>query len=778
MESTASQDGKELYEFGPFRVDAGKEIVLRDGAPVPLTPKTFQILLVLIRHSKELVTKDDLMKAVWPDTFVEESNLTRSIFMLRKALGEDTQDRRYIVTVPGRGYRLTENARRVSDRELTFVAANRSRVQVQVQETRPWRWTLVGLGLLVSVAAGTFLFLRPRRPILTEKDTVVLADFTNSTGNPVFDGTLRQGLLVQLEQSPFLSMVPEEQIELTLRMMERKPDSRLTPDIAREVCQRTGSAADLEGSIARVGSEYLLTLRATNCANGASLASAEATARDENHVLEALGMTSASIRNNLGESLSSIQRFDTPLEQATTSSLEALKAFSSGIEVINTRGSDAAIPFFQHAIELDPKFALPYAYLGILENDILEPSRAVEYQRKAYEMRAQTSEVEKYSITATYEEDVTGNIQRAIDACQLWIQAYPRASHPHDLLAGPILPVIGQYDRAVTEASNAIRLNPDFSIYYVQRMLSLISLNRVEEAKMTYKQALQRKLSNPLLDIALYQIAFLDNDAAGMAQQVARTKGLPGFEHQLLNLESDTAAYSGRLHDARELSRHAIDSATAAGQTEAPLAYSATSGLREAWFGNQNEARRRVTHALRGTPSRDVLYLAALAFAYSGEVARAESIANELAKKFPDDTIVQFNFVPTLRAKIALDKGNTLEAIERLRAAVPYELGVSTHSPFNWTAVYPVFVRGEAYLAANKGSEAATEFQKILDHRGIVLNQPIGALAHLGLARAYALQHDTAKARAAYQDFLALWEHADPDIPVLKQARAEFARLK
>jgi serine/threonine protein kinase/tetratricopeptide (TPR) repeat protein len=638
-------------------------------------------------------------------------------------------------------------------------------------------WSLIAAAALAALTAASYFYFRPG-PKLTDKDTIVLADFTNRTSDSVFDGTLRQGLSVQLEQSPFLNIISDQQIQQTLRMMDKKPDAQLTSELGRELCLRTGSTVVLDGSIAQIGTQYLLTLKAVNCASGASLASTETTATDKNHVLEALGKVSTEIRNKLGESLSTVQKLDTPLEQATTPSLEALKAFSSGIKVINITGSDAAIPFFKHAIELDPKFALAYAYLGIMENDVLEPSKAVEYQRKAYELRERTSQVEKYSITATYEKEVTGNIEKAIEACQLWIQAYPRAYHPHDLLAGAILPNIGQYERAVNEANEATRLNPTFPVAYAQRIFSYIALNRIDEAKATFAEALARKLKNPLLNIGLYQIAFLQNDATGMAEQTANARGQPGFEDQLIYLEADTAAYSGRLRDARELSRRAMDSAERARRKDAPLIYYATSGLREAWLGNAEEARHGVALALRGSETRDVLYFAALAFAYSGEHTQAQTLVGSLGKKFPEDTIVQFNYLPTLRAKIALDQGNSSEAIERLKAAAPYELGMSTSSPFTWTAMYPVFVRGEAYLAAHQGREAAAEFQKILDQRGISLNQPIRALAHLDLARAYLLQADTAKAKAGYQDFLTLWKDADPDIPILKEAKAEYAKLK
>jgi tetratricopeptide (TPR) repeat protein len=634
---------------------------------------------------------------------------------------------------------------------------------------------IVGIGL----AVGGRLFFPRKAHALTDKDTIVLADFTNTTGDPVFDGALRQGLSVQLEQSPFLSLISDQQIQQTLGLMAQPVDAKLTPAIARELCQRTGSAAVLDGSIAQIGTQYLLTLKAVNCESGRTLASAEAQASDVNHVLEALGKVSGEFRNKLGESLSTVQKFDTPLEQATTSSLEALKAFSSGIKVMSTTGgSDAAIPFFKRAIELDPNFALAYEYLGIMHNDIGEFGLTVEDHRKAYELRDRTTEAERYSITAVYHKSVTGDIEKAMEACRLWIQAYPRTELPHDMLAGMILPVIGQYEKVVEESTESIRLNPDVPISYVLLGSGYIALNRLDEAKAAYARARERKLDFPNFYVGLYQIAFLQNDAAGMARQMAKVTGLPGWEDQMLALEADTAAYSGRLKDARELSRRAMEAAARVGEKDPPAMYLATSGLREAWFGNADEARSRVALASKRSGSRDVLYFAALAFAYSRDDARARALADDLGKRFREDTIVQFNYLPTLRAKLALNKGNPSEAIESLRTAVPYELGASTSCPFTWTPMYPVFVGGEAHLAARQGREAAAEYQKILDHPGVVLNQPIGVLAHLGLGRAYVLQGDNVKAKAAYQDFLTLWKNADPDIPVMQQAKAEYMKLQ
>ncbi len=632
--------------------------------------------------------------------------------------------------------------------------------------------------LVTGLTVGGWLFFSRKAHALTDKDTIVLDDFMNTTGDAVFDGTLRQGLSVQLEQSPFLSIISDQQIHQTLGLMGQPTNARLTPAIARELCQRTGSAAVIDGSIAQIGTQYLLTLKAVNCVSGESLASTEAQASDKNHVLDALGKTASEIRNKLGESLSTVRKFDTSLEQATTPSLEALKAYSSGRRIQSAEGDAAAIPFFKHAIELDPNFAMSYAWLGLTYVDIGESGVAAEYTRKAYELRDRTSEPEGYFITARFHKVVTGNMEKAEQTCKLWIQAYPRSQVPHDFLSGSIYPVTGQYEKGVDEGREAVRLNPDFPVSYALLMFDYISLNRLDEAKSTYAQALERKLKYPMFYLPLYQIAFLQNDAAGMAQQVARSGGTQGPEDELLGMEADTAAYSGWLRDARDFSRRAIDSAQRAEEKEAAATYSALSGLREALFGNADEARRRTALAIGRSAGRDVQYGVALALAYAGDDSRAQTLTDDLGKGFPEDTIVQFNYLPTLRAKLALNRGNASEATESLRTTTPYELGQTTSSTYGWTALYPVFVRGETYLAAHQGREAVAEFQKILDHRGIVLNEPIGALAHLQIGRAYAMQGDSAKAKAAYQDFLTLWKHADPDIPIFIAAKAEYAKLQ
>jgi eukaryotic-like serine/threonine-protein kinase len=632
--------------------------------------------------------------------------------------------------------------------------------------------------VIVGLAVGGWLFLSRKAHALTDKDIIVLADFTNTTGDPVFDGTLRQGLSVQLEQSPFLSIVSDQQIQQTLQMMGQKPDAKLTPEIARELCQRTASAAVLDGAIAQIGTPYLLTVKAVNCSNGETLASTETQASDKNHVLDALGKTASEMRRKLGESLSTVQSFDTPLEQATTPSLEALKAFDSAVKVHATGGDEVAIPLYKHAIELDPNFALAYSWLQIAYTDIGEPSVAASYAQKAYDLRNHASEAEKYFIMSRYYKAVTGNMEKAEQVCLLWIQAYPRMAMPHTHLSGSIYPMTGQYEKGIEHGKEAIRLSPNFSPSYALPIFDYIALNRLDDAKATYQQALERKLKNPFFALSLYQIAFLQNDRVGMEQQVASSAGKPGIEDTLMANEADTAAFYGRLKKAREFSRQAVDSAERADKKEAAATHIAISVLREALFGNTDEARHRAALATNLSTGVDVQYGSALALAYAGEERRVQTLTDDLGQRFPEATIVQFNYLPTLRAKAAVSRGKTSDALEILRAATPYELGHSTYSPYCWTGLYPVFVRGEAYLAAHQGGEAAAEFQKILDHRGIVWNSPIGALAHLQLARAYTMQGDTAKAKTAYQDFFALWKDADPDIPILKQAKAEYAKLQ
>jgi eukaryotic-like serine/threonine-protein kinase len=775
------------YEFGPFEVNPASGELLKYGRRVKVQEQPFRLLVILLENAGHVVSREQIQDHIWEgNTFVDfDSSLRVAVRKLREALGDDAENPRYIETIPKRGYRFIAPAPRTSgpirqEAEMSPVAA-----PAPVESPGPkswsaksWAWAIALLLLLMVSGAGAFLFFGRGRRVFTTKDTVVLADFANQTGDPVFDDTLRQGMAIELEQSPFLSLISEERIHQALSLMGQPANAKLTPAIARELCQREASTAVLDGSIAQIGAHYLLTLTAINCVSGESLASTEAQASDKNHVLEALGKTASAMRYKLGESLSAVQKFNRPLEQATTPSLGALKALSSGRKVWFSEGEPGDIPFYKRAIELDPNFAIAYAWLGVAYTTLGESTVAAEYTRKAYELRERTSDPEKYFISSVYYKEVTGNIEKAQQACKFWEQDYPRSEMPHAYLAGAIYPVIGQYEKASEEAREAITLKEDSPIVYAFLMFSDMAQLRLDEAMAAYEQARQHKLYSPLYPPALYQIAFLQNDGARMAQQVAGSAGQPGIEDELLSLEADTAAYSGRLREARQFSQRAMNTAGLAREKEAAATYLASSALREALFGNTGEARRRATLATRHSAARDVQYGAALALLFAGDDRQAQALGDDLDKRFPEDTMVQFNYLPTLRAKTAVTRSDSAQAIERLGAATQYELGQSTSSTYGWTSLYPIYVRGEAYLAARKGRQAAAEFQKILDHRGIVLNQPIGALAHLQIGRANAMQGETAKARAAYQEFLTLWKDADPDISVLKRAKAEYARLQ
>jgi eukaryotic-like serine/threonine-protein kinase len=633
------------------------------------------------------------------------------------------------------------------------------------------------VAVLALSIVGYFYF--HRAPKLTDKDTIILADFANTTGDPVFDGTLRQGMAVQLEQSPFLSLVSEERIQQALRLMGKTADTRLTPEVAREICERTASAAVLDGSIANLGSQYVLGLRAKDCRTGDILAEEQMQAARKEDVLNALGQIASKFRTRVGESLTTVEKYDTPLAEATTTSLEALRAYTAGIKVLSSTGSAAAVPFFKHAVEIDPKFAMAYAMLGRVYGSIGENVLSAESTAKAYELRDRASDKEKFFISASYDRQVTGNLQKAQQTCEFWVQAYPRDKSPHGFLGGLVYPLIGKYEESVEEAKTTIRLDPDFFVGYEILAGSDLALGRTDEAENALQQASHRKLEVSDFSILRYDIAFLKGDKTGMEREAAQAVGKPELEASLSNAESSVLAYSGHLEEARKMSRRATDLAREADRREVEAHYGADAALREALFGNASIARQRAMVALGLSKSAGVEYGVAFLLAVSGDSARSQTLADDLAERFPKNTRLVFTYLPTLRALLALNHREPAKAVELLQTASPYELGtVILASSMRLGSLYPAYVRGEAYLASRQGREAVMEFQKILDHRGIVLSDPIGALAHLQIGRSYAMAGDTAKAKSSYQDFLTLWKDADPDIPILKEAKAEYAKLQ
>jgi eukaryotic-like serine/threonine-protein kinase len=650
-------------------------------------------------------------------------------------------------------------------------------------------WKIAFLIFLVAllVAAGLYERMRQRNSHLTEKDTIVLGDFSNSTGDVVFDDTLKTALSVSLRQSPFLNVLSDSEIAKTLQQMTLPPSTRLSPEIARDLCQRQGSKAYLEGSIGTLGSEYVMGLKAVSCQTGEMLAQEQVTATSKEKVLDALGGAASKLRSQLGESLATVQKFDVPLEQATTSSLEALKAYGLGRKTGNEKGTAEALPYFQHAIELDPNFAMGYSRVGVGYSILGELGRAREYYTKAFQLREHASERERLTITADYYSWVTGELDKAAQTYREEIESYPRDSAGYSGL-GVTYDQQGQYQKAAEITRAGTRLPPDYVRCYVRLTNSTVAQQRFDEAKEIIHEAHARNLDDFDMHTALYALAFVGSDSAAMAEQQKWYASKAEYENFGLALASDTEAYSGHLHKARELSKQAVDSAIRADNKESGAIWKAISAQREAAYGNAAEARRLAAEALKLSPdSQGVGSETALAFAMAGDNAKADSIAQDLGNRFPLDTQMQSLWLPAIRGQDSLNRKNSVSALTALQAATPIELGQIAFIN-NLSCLYHVYVRGQAYLADGQGHAAAAEFQKILDHSGIVWNCWTGALAHLGVARANALQAKTlqgadadaarVRALAAYKDFLTLWKDADPEIPVLREARAEFAKLQ
>ncbi len=638
---------------------------------------------------------------------------------------------------------------------------------------RPNHIVIAGAAVVVlALAIGGYFYFH-RAPKLTEKDTIVLADFTNTTGDAVFDDSLRQALAARLAESPFLNVLSDSKMRSTLQMMGQPANTRVSESVAREICQRSASKAVLAGSIAQVGSRYNIVLNAVNCASGDIAASASGDADNKDHVLDTLGSVGSSMRGKLGESLSSIEKFSAPMADATTSSLEALKAFSLGLKTRQQSGDAAAMPLFKQAVALDPNFASAYAELATLYGDAGQSELSAQFAQKAFELRDRTSEPEKLYITAHYYVNVTGEFEKAIQTAELWHQEYPRSAIPLVIL-DYLHSSLGRYADSIQEEHEAMALDPDVVIEYGNLAAVYIATNRFDEAHSVMRQALSRKLEDQSLHYYMYVLAFLENDAGEMQKNLDWAIGKPGVEDGALLAQGDTEAYHGRLEKARDFSRRAEDSALHNDAKETAATYLGYAAYREAEFGNAAAARDGVTKALALSGGRDVQILAALTLARTGDVARAATIADKLAKDYPLNTIVQNYWLPAIHGAIELGRNDAAKGIETLQPAAAYELGGV--QPF--TGIAPAYVRGLLYLQERQGAQAAAEFQKLIDHRGIVANSPLAALARLGVARAYAAQGDAAKARTAYQDFFAIWKDADPTIPVLVAAKSEYAKLK
>lgn len=772
---SAAHDGLKMVQapsqprtvrFGSFEVSFPSRELRKHGARVRLPGQPFDILAILIERAGEVVTREELRQRLWAaDTFVDfENGMNNAVKKLRAALGDSAERPLYIETLPRVGYRFIA--------PLDQTNGSASDAHPQLMEMR-WKVILPGgIAVLALVAFSYFHF--HRAPRLTADDSLVLADFANSTGDPVFDGTLRQGLSVQLEQTPFLRIVSDDQIMQTLRMMEKPPDTKVTHDVAREICERTNATVEVDGSIAAFGSQYVLGLNAVNCASGETLAQEQVTAPSKEKVLVALGTAASELRSKLGESKTSLETYDSPLIEATTSSIDALHVYSQAAGAVSSGDWTSAMASYRRAIEIDPDFALAHDMLGMMSAQFGNTAESHKEIEKAYALRDRTSEYERLAVSASYYFEVLKDDDTAITFFEQWAHTFPRDEDAWAGLAGAYGNV-GQYDRALAAAQEALRLNPT-AFAYGSTVAQYMYLNRFSDARALLDKA-QASHVEPFIGPALkYYLAFCTGDQKGMdaaaGQPWTGATGIPAGS--LEDVLGDTQAFYGHLSRARDWSRRAILAAGSEHGIDFVANLAAESAVREALFGDFAQARevaRQIVHPEFNFDSRGG---AALALALSGDDDDARKILDDAVRRFPHASYVRNIYAPSVRAAIALHRGDPSEALDELVPRGSYDLAsVGALGP-----MIPVYLRGTAHLDQRDGAAAEAEFQGILDQLGVIANEPIGALAYLGLGRAYALRGDTARARASYEKFLSLWKDADSDVPVLRQAKAEYAKLK
>ncbi len=798
-----------VYRFGVFQINLGARELRKHGVRIRLPGQPFCILSMLLEKPGEIVTRDEMRQRLWAaDTFVDfEHSLNTAVKKLRAALGDTPENSRYVETIPRVGYRFVapiqgaaespylQQLRPILEIELPgetkavgAVAESKFPEVSGVFGKNAWKISILAIPVVVAVLIGGirhYLSQQARR--LTDKDTIVLADFANSTDDPVFDDTLKAALNISLRQSPFLNVLSESEVAKTLQQMTRPATTRLTPEVARELCQRARSKAYLAGAIGSLGSEYVLGLKAVNCQNGDTLAQEQVTAAAKEKVLGALGDAATKLRGELGESIATVQKFDTPLAEATTSSLEALKAYSLGL-----REQDAAtaLAFLQRAIQRDPDFAGGYYAIGNKYESMAQVGRASEYFTKAFQLRERASERERLSIMAEYYSSVTGELDKAAQSYREIIDSYPQSSNAYGGLIWQYL-ALGQFAKAEGAGREALRRSPDSLTPYINLSGALVSQERLGEAQAILQEAQARKLGDDLEGLSLhtsfYELAFVDGDSPTMLEHQKWLLSKNEFESYGLGLAADTEAYAGRLGKAELLTRQAVDSAVRADNKEFGATWKEHAAVREAAFGNAAEARRLASDGVKLYASSQAVQVeSALAFAMVGDRPRTESLVQNLNKRFPLDTQMQTLWLPAIRAQLALSRNSPARALNQLPAPSQLEFGLIQFAN-SVSCLFPIYLRGEAYLASGQGQQSAAEFQKILEHRGIVGNCFTGALAHVGLARANVIQARTlqgadanaARVRAlgAYKDFFTLWKDADPDVPILKQAKAEYTKL-
>ncbi len=791
-----TEEEQQTVRFGPYEADFRHGELRKFGTRRKIQGRPLAVLALLVKRPGETVLREELRQALWPnDVFVDfDKNLTTAVNKLRQALCDTAESPQYIETVPRVGYRFVAAVEVVAKEAVAQPLPARMEALPPLQPSPvhpsrskvPW---IIFAGMAVLAAVVVVVLIRGHHSVaaLSEKDSIIVGDFSNGTGDPVFNDTLKTGLTLALDQSPFLNVLPESRVAKTLKLMTKPANTKLTADLAREVCLRTGSKAYVAGSITNLGTDYVLALKAVDCQTGGTLGQQQVTAERKEKVLNALGKAAANLRSQLGESLATVQRFDAPVAEVTTQSLEALQAYSQAGKAGREQGPEAAVVYFQRAIALDPNFARAYAAIGNAYESLSEMGRAAEYYTKAFELRDHASEREKLVISGRYYQNVTGELDKAARTYEQVLQSYPRDVVVIDL--ANIYAAEGRYDEAIEVLRQSQKLVPDRFAVFSNLTNDYMALHRFDEAGRVIQEARARKWENLVFHNASYALAFLKGDAAGMVRQQQWFAGKPDVAHFGLSLASDTEAYGGHQNKARDLTTRAVSSAIQADSKENAATWQENAALREAAFGNLEEAKRDAAAGLKLSSDRqDVQVLAALAYAMAGDTPRSQSLTQELNKNYPLDTQLQALWLPAVEAQLALDHKNTsgVEGILQ-KSSPPIEYGqigfLANLSCLPWT-----YIRGQAFLASGSATAASAEFQKILDHNGVVWNCWTGALARLGVARANALQAknstgadaDAARVRAlaAYKDFLTLWKDADPGIPVYKEAAAEYEKLQ
>ena len=778
--------------FRKFELDLATGELYKDGQKVPLPPKAFEVLRALVEHPGEVVTREDLRARLWPaDTFVEfEDSLNHAVNKLRRVLGDSAEDPQFIETLPRYGYRfichqaeepVEGRPARESAAGPFHLAVTSAAIQTgRVKHHRIWIALVLAAVILLGLSTSLFVHKGPAQA-LTEKDVVVMADFSNRTSDPVFTGTLRQGLLVQMSQSPFFNFLPASQVRKTLQEMGRKAGDPLDDEIARQVCQRNHAKAFIAGSIGSLGSQYLINLKAVNCSTGDVLAQQQTQVGRKEDVIRELGEQGTLLRGKLGESLSSIQKFDVPLGQATTPSLEALQAYTIGSQYLFQLDNQSAIVPLQRAIELDPEFAAAYQGLGVVYGNLDQTGLMEENMTKAFSLRSRSTEAESLRIEAAYYMYVIGDRYKGMEVYRLVKSVYPQAAYPYNHIGAAYIG-LGQYEKAMAELQEVYRRNPT-AIALGNLAGVLINLSRLQEAENLLAQGETRHLNRQSLLPFYYSLAFLRHDSQQMEEIVTEASADSGMRRQFLSIQADTAAYKGGFKRSGKFRQQAVQSCLNYALKESAAAQVAAAAMQESDVGNFKEAQQLAARSLKLARTRVVLAAAALAYAQSGNIHQAQALADELGHRYPFHTFAQLSWIPNIQAIIATQQGNSSSAVEILQKTAPAELGNANGEMDNGLELRPVYTRAQAYLRMHRGAEAAAEFRKILDHPELVGGSAVAgntvvALARLGLARAYVLRGDTAKARTEYEQFLNLWKSADPDVPIYKQAKAEYAKLQ